>query len=483
MFKKTNSIVFILAGGSGTRLAPLSLTSESKLPKQFLALVKKRTMLQEAINRVPKGIPIVVIPEEKYKDEVIKQSEGAVEVVAEPFGCNTAAAIGLAAVSALQKGYDKKTVLFIMPADHYMDTRYFRKYYEPAVQGAAKGKIVAMGITPDRPETGYGYIKGNKKMQTIFGKQALYETEAFVEKPDQKTAEQYVESKEYFWNAGIFAFSIETILKVLEKHAKVIFHSIQKIKDALGTPQEKEVMEKEYKHIKDQKKNISIDYAVMEKEAKNIFLLPADLKLAWNDVGGWIALEKYVKADEAGNRAHNKVEFASCNNVLALNYRHEHAVKVKNMQDMLIVDTDNGVLICPKLLAQRAKEIIPHLDKGQKEILIEAKGNEITNDTEVPVALIGCADLQIKYSKEKCFLAKIGDVEEVVEEAKPEEVKEEKIEKPQGTNPAEQKEEPKEEKPKEEVNTEEKKDEVNTEEKAVEEQPVRAEVPVQEENK
>lgn len=454
MSKKIQSVAFILAGGSGTRLAPLSLTMEGKLPKQFLALAKRRTMLQEAINRVPKGVPVVIVPEEKYKEEVIKQSEGSVEVLAEPFGCNTAAAIGLSAVYALYKGYSEKTVLFIMPADHYMDTRYFRKYYETAVQGAEKGKIVTIGITPDRPASGYGYIKVNRKMQTIFGKQALYETEAFVEKPDLDTAKKYVEVKEYFWNAGIFAFSIETILKALEKDAPVIFNAVQNIKNALGTPEETAVIKKEYQTIIDAKQNISVDYAVMEKEAKNMFLLPAETKLDWNDVGNWVSLEKYVKADEQNNRAHNKVEFINCKNIFALNYRLGHLLKVENQEDMLIVDTDNGLLVCPKLADQRAKEIIPGIAQGQKEIMIDSSGNQVVNNTDIPVACVECKEVKITVTPEKLTVGKVGvEVEEPKVEEVVEEKKEEVVEKQEEVK-AEEKVEEKQEIPVEQEKTE-----------------------------
>ena len=420
MFKKVQSIAFILAGGSGTRLAPLSLTSEGKLPKQFLALAKRRTMLQEAVNRIPKDIPMVIIPEEKYKEEVAKQTEGLIDIIAEPFGCNTATAVGLAAVYALQKGYSEKTVLFIVPADHYMDTRYFRKYFDPAVEGAAKGRIVTIGITPDRPETGYGYIKTNKKMQTIFGQQPLYEVVSFEEKPDVRTAARYLESGEYFWNAGIFALTIEKALSSLATDSPVIFQAVQHIKEALGTPQEAEVMRKEYQAIKEAKANISIDYAVMEKEAKNMYLLPADTKLDWNDVGGWVALEQYLKADDKGNRAYNKIEFIDCNNVQAMNYRLEHQIKIKNMSELVVVDTDNGLLICPKAESQRAKEIIPGLESKQKEILIDSSNNELKNSSDTPIALIKCEGLKIDYSREKLSLMKVGDTEEVIEEVKEE---------------------------------------------------------------
>ncbi len=406
MAKKLTSLAVILAGGSGTRLAPLSLTFGNNLPKQFLALAKKRTMIQEAVNRIPEGTDVLIVPEEKYKEVTALQTENTCAIIAEPFGCNTAAAIGLAAVYALQKGYDEDTVLFVLPADHYMDTRLFRKYVTPAVAAAAKGKIVTIGITPSRPETGYGYINANKKLQNFFGTQALYEVIEFVEKPSLDVAKKYCEAGTYFWNSGMFAFSVRTILRALETHAPVIFNAVQNIRTSLGTPQEMDAIRREYQSIKDAKQNISIDYAVMEKEAKNILLLPAETKLNWNDVGGWIALEQYCKEDAAKNRAFNKVEFAGATDVFALNYRTEHILHIGGLHEMLAVSTNNGLFICPKALAQRSKEIIPGLEKGEKLIQIDSANNEISNTTDIPVALVGCEGLKIEYAADKVTILK-----------------------------------------------------------------------------
>jgi mannose-1-phosphate guanylyltransferase/mannose-6-phosphate isomerase len=406
MASKIQALAVILAGGRGTRLAPLSLTFGNNLPKQFLTFVKKRTMLQEAVNRIPAEAAQLIVPEEQYREEVLRQTENKVDLIAEPFGCNTTAAIGLAAMYALSKGYAEKTVLFVLPADHYMDTRLFRKYFDTAVTAAAKGKIVTIGITPDRPETGYGYIKANKKLQHFFEKQHLYEVVEFVEKPKLEIAQQYLDSKDYFWNAGMFAFTIKTILAALEKNAPVVHKSLQDIRNNLGTPQESETIKREYEAIRNAGQNISIDYSVMEKEAKNILLLPADTKLDWNDVGGWIALERYCKADEAKNRAFNKVEFQNSSNVFALNYRAEQLVHAENLQDMLLVNTNNGVLICPKTEAQRAKEIIPRLEQKEKIIEIDSSNNTVENSTGIPVALIKCEGLKVQYLAEKLVVSK-----------------------------------------------------------------------------
>ena len=153
--------IFVLAGGAGTRLAPLSLTSPGKLPKQFLPLVGAKTMLQQTIERLPEG-QVIVVPEERYIAAVCQQCAeiaGKAAVLAEPFGCNTAAAVGLCALYALKETQDAQTVLFFLPADHIMDKAVFQRLFGQAVACAASGKIITIGITPDRPETGYGYIQ------------------------------------------------------------------------------------------------------------------------------------------------------------------------------------------------------------------------------------------------------------------------------------------------------------------------------------
>ena len=406
MFKNAQTLAVILAGGSGTRLAPLSLTFGNNLPKQFLALAKKNTILQEAVNRIPAEIPKIIIPEERYKEEVLKQTENKVEVVAEPFGCNTATAIGLAAIFALSKGYDEDTILFVAPADHYMDTRVFRKYFTIAAEAAQKGKIITIGIAPDRPETGYGYIKVNKKHQHFFGTQALFEVEQFVEKPSLEVAQEYQKSGAYFWNAGMFALKISTLLKALETHMPGIYGQLMNIRPSLGTAEEAQVIRQGYEAIKQAGQNISVDYAIMEKEAKNILLIPANERLSWNDVGGWIALERYCKPTEEKNRAFNRVEFITSSDVFALNYRAEHLCKVENLQEMLVVSSGNGLFICPKTQAQRAKEIISGLEKGEKNIQIDSSNNTINNTTDIPVALIGCSGLTIDYTAEQVLVKK-----------------------------------------------------------------------------
>jgi len=411
---KPKIISFILAGGSGTRLAPLSLASEGKLPKQFLALLSDKTMLQETLERLPDDIQKVIICEKKYEAEVKKQVGNRAAVLSEPFPCNTAMAIGLGAIYAKKLSGDENTVIFFNPSDHHMNTNYFRKYYQIAIKAATKGKIITMGITPDRPETGLGYIKIKSGINNLSNKSYLsdnkketYAIEKFVEKPILEKAIEFVESGEYFWNSGMFCFTIKTILDKLKIHAPIIYASLLEIEKSLGTDQEKETIEKEYQSVKDQKANISIDFAVMEKEAENIRLVKAEKELEWDDIGLWIALKKYFPVDELSNVKKGLVEFKKCFNVLALNYIVKQKIIVDNLKDFLIVNTPNGLLICPQSSSIRASEIVPVLNDGQKEILIDCKNIEIKNETELPVACIGCEKLKIEIDRNKIKISKL----------------------------------------------------------------------------
>lgn len=375
------TLIFILAGGSGTRLAPLSLTSPGKLPKQFLALVGKKTMLQETVDRVPSGNKIIIVPEKHYETEVIGQTKNSCAVLAEPFGCNTAAAIGLSALYALAETKDENTILFFMPADHIMHKSAFQKYYQMAVEQAAEtGKIITIGIKPDRPETGYGYIrvKDNNSVAAVAG---------FVEKPDLVTAQKYLADGNYFWNAGIFCMKINTILSALKKDAPQIYTALEKINLKADLQAE---ISREYSNIKNIKQNISIDYAVMEKEADNMLLIRAGEDLEWNDVGGWVALAKYNPPD-----IHNNLIFNY------LNCR----IEISNCRDLLIVTSANGILITSQELSQRAKEIIPGINAGKNTELLDCTNVKIENGSKLYLGALGLQNKNIIFQEQQLIIS------------------------------------------------------------------------------
>jgi mannose-1-phosphate guanylyltransferase/mannose-6-phosphate isomerase len=248
--------------------------------------------------------------------------------------------------------------------------------FQQAVARAANGKIITIGITPDRPETGYGYIETS-------GSGAQLAVRAFVEKPDLPTAQKYLSAGNYFWNAGMFVMRIDTALQALERDAPEIYRALLGIDFTKNLSTE---IARQYQLIKDKKQNISIDYAVMEKEAANMELLPAPTALAWNDVGGWIALRKYYPPDAQNN--------------LILNYTREEIV-VSGLRDLLVVNTENGILLCPQTLAQRAKEIIAGLEKKLAAETIDCQNVIIENNTARYIGAIGLQDIKIVYENKK----------------------------------------------------------------------------------
>jgi len=397
------SAVFIMAGGSGTRLAPLSLTTPGNLPKQFLSLVGQDTLLQKAITRIPEKTAITIVPELKYEKEVLKQAQDiniTVTSLSEPFGCNTAPAILLSAYYALNNGANEDTVLFFMPADHLMNDDTFRETFEKAITIAERSeKIVTIGIKPERPETGYGYILTDKDKNKDLRIENELPVLQFVEKPDLATAEKYVKSGDYYWNAGIFAFKVKTILQAMENDAPEIFSVLSEIKDNLTIDN----ISRQYTKIKEAEANISIDYAVMEKEASNMLLIPADTSLEWNDVGNWVSLEKYLNKDEHDNHFSDHIDFIDSGHNTVLNYL-DISITLNHCTSILVVATKNGILICPKELAQRAKEIIPGIEAGKKEEMTDCEHVLIKNSTETYIGIIGLANAAVEYDNKKLLI-------------------------------------------------------------------------------
>ncbi len=335
-----------MAGGSGTRLRPLSQTGKGQLPKQFLKIVGDVTLLQEAIKRIPTELDVGIIPEKRYTEETYRQAAEIgrqVTVLEEPFGCNTAAAILYAALFEYKAQHNAEKVLCFLPADHKMDEEIFKELLDRAIAVADEtGQIVTIGIKPEIAETGYGYIQAGNHMD---GTLAAYQVERFVEKPDKETAEMYVRDGNYFWNAGIFIAKTEVLIKAAEKHCPEIY---QPIADAVFMKSTATISDA-YREIKKSGWNISIDYALMEKIASQIALIPAPAELGWNDLGNWESLYRYMEIDAEGNAFFPGIpgEFSDSSNVMLCNYTNL-PVRIENCSDLLIISTENGILIRKK---------------------------------------------------------------------------------------------------------------------------------------
>lgn len=346
----------ILAGGSGTRLWPVSRYG---LPKQFIKLNGAKSLLCQTVERLAAVVPlkdIFVITNEEYRFHVQEDlrtvsPDIADNVILEPVGRNTAPAIALVMKYCAEKlkcGRDE--VVFICPSDHIIQpVEKFARYARQAEAAAKTGSIVTFGIKPSRPETGYGYIKKGGK--THCG--GVLKVEKFTEKPDFKTAEKYLKDGNYYWNLGMFAFTIGAMLAEFKAYAPEIS---RRMTATLAK------MTADFKNMP----SISIDYAVMEKSKKTA-VLPIDL--LWSDVGSWDSLPEVIKPDSDGN--------VKVGDVLALDTKgtivmgENRLIATLGLKNLIIVDTVDALLIARRGQAQRVKEVVDILKERKRKEVVE----------------------------------------------------------------------------------------------------------------
>lgn len=359
--------VIIMAGGRGERFWPLS---REKTPKQLLAILGKKSFLQEAVERVLPLVPlknIFIITNEIQAPTVRKQLPKLPKdnVVAEPMGRDTCAAVTLGA--ALVGARSTTGVMAVLPADHVIpDAKKFQQILSDAFDLAAQGQaIVTIGIKPTEPATGYGYIQtGNElpKVPDVKTKTTFYKAERFVEKPNFETALEYVNSGQYRWNAGMFVWSFITVTNGLEKHQPEMFAACQRwFKVAANPAKLAKVLAKEYPEVK----KISIDYALMEK-AQNVIV--ADGAFEWDDLGAWPALSRHIKQDAEGNAA--MADFihvdAARNIIFDARTKNKTPIAVVGLRDSILVQTDDAVLLAHKSQAQKVKELVKKLAEDSR---------------------------------------------------------------------------------------------------------------------
>jgi mannose-1-phosphate guanylyltransferase len=363
-----NRFVIIMAGGRGERFWPLS---REKMPKQLLALLGKKSFLQEAVERVLPLVPaknIFVITNEAQLPEVKKQLPKIpkANLIAEPVGRDTTAAVTLGA--ALVGARSTMGVMAVLPADHVIpDAKKFQQILGDAFDLASRGQaIVTIGIKPTEPATGYGYIRignelppaeGAKKTKTTF-----FKAEQFVEKPDFQRALDYVNSGQYRWNAGMFVWSFVTVTNGLQAHQPEMFAACQRWFKVANKPAKlAKVLAKEYLAIR----KVSIDYALMEK-AQNVICADGDLE--WDDLGSWNALARHLKADAEGNCA--VADFihvdAARNIIFDARTKNKTPIAVVGLRDSILVQTDDAVLLAHKSQAQKVKELVRKLTEDSK---------------------------------------------------------------------------------------------------------------------
>jgi len=416
----------ILAGGSGTRLWPLS---RKNYPKQFLKLGNKGSLLQDTVERLLRVFSdddIVVMTNNEYKFHVISDLNASFgkpsishNIILEPVGRNTGPAIALGMKYCIEKlGCGEDEVIFICPADHVIrPPEKFAEYIKRAEEIARKNYIVTFGIKPTRPETGYGYIKAQSKAQSA-GDVSYFIAEKFTEKPDVETAVQYINEGNYYWNSGMFAFSIGTMMEELGRNAPEIREMLEMGLDEMTANFDK-------------MPDISIDYAVAERSDR-IAVLPLDLY--WNDIGSWDSLYDVADKDEMGNVKIGDIIGIDTKDTLIMS--NKRLVSTIGLEDCLIIDTDDAVLIAKKGETQKVREIVNRLTEAKRKeasdhittyrpwgsytILEEAERYKIKRIVVNPAARLS---LQMHYHRSEHWVVvrgaakvTIGDKETVIHE-------------------------------------------------------------------
>ena len=349
----------IMAGGGGTRFWPLS---RQAVPKQLLNLSGNGLMINETIERISQVVreeDIFIVTNEAQAETMKDVAAPGVRrdhILVEPSGRNTAACIGYAAFEIIKKYGDG--IMCIFPADHYIkEPEVFAGILRQAAECVQEeDRLLTIGITPSFPCTGYGYIRYDKN-DSGQAKQVL----EFKEKPDLETAREYVASGEYAWNSGMFVWKASTILKNFQTYLPEVYRCLSQIGEAMGTDREAEVIREIYPRIP----SISIDYGIMEK-SPDVKVIHGEF--GWNDVGSWDNMGVLHPEDGQGNVSCGKSVLLDTEGCIV--YSGKRLVTALGVENLIIVETDDAVMVCAKDRAQDVKKIVEALkEKGMTEYL------------------------------------------------------------------------------------------------------------------
>lgn len=346
----------IMAGGKGERFWPRSRVN---YPKQFLSLTGDgKSMIRHTVDRISSVVKpedVYIATNAAYKELVKEQLPEIPEenILLEPVGRNTAPCIGLGAAHIRKK--DGDAIMLVLPSDHIIK---YGDIYVEALKDAIKvadedGRLVTIGIRPNAPETGYGYIKFNKEEKC----ESAFKVDRFVEKPNLEKAKEYVSTGEYMWNSGMFVWKASTILGCIEKHLPEIYSGICTIEKSIGTSEADSVLDTTFKAMPSE----SIDYGVLEKES-NIYVIPGDF--GWDDVGSWLAVGRMQSADEADNVTEGNVIMYNTKDCIIQG--EDRLIATVGIENLVVVDTKDALLICSKDSTNDIKKITENLRNDNK---------------------------------------------------------------------------------------------------------------------
>jgi len=358
-----NNFCVIMAGGIGSRFWPLS---KSDMPKQFLDIVGTgRTFIQMTFDRLRNVCPaenFYVVTSIDYKELVLQQLPELSEeqVLCEPLRRNTAPCIAYA--SYVIKKRNPRANIIVAPSDHLIlkEEEFVRQVKNGLDFVEKNDALLTLGITPSRPETGYGYIQTDK--QFAYGDlDNLYKVKTFTEKPDLKMAEIFVESGEFFWNSGIFIWSLKGILNAFEQYLEDVNTLFKKGENLYGTPDEKHFINKIYSECQ----NISIDYGIMEK-AENVYVLCSDF--GWSDLGTWGSLYENRAKDENRNSISGDNVLAYDSSGCIVNVPNDKLVVLQGLEDYIVVEAEGTLLVCKKKDEQLIRQFVSDVKmlKGER---------------------------------------------------------------------------------------------------------------------
>jgi mannose-1-phosphate guanylyltransferase len=359
----------ILAGGRGTRFWPRSRT---RTPKQLLNIVGETTMLEQTVERLLPLIPadrLWTVTNAEQAVALRKQLPAAARkrVLTEPIGRNTAAAIALAAIH-VRHAAKGDAVMAVLPADHFISqpARY-RQIIETALDVAREpGRIAVLGIPPTRPDTGFGYVERMDKTLSAF-KSPVHPVRRFTEKPELEIARQYLASGLYHWNAGMFFWRVSTFLEALKNYLPKTHEVVESLAGHIGKPSYSAALKRNYSKLE----NISVDYAILERATREpgeprVFVVPAEI--GWSDIGSWAAVYELLAKSPGDNvLAGLGQTFDAKGNLL---YSPKKFVAAIGIQDLIVVDTPDALLICPRDRAQDVGKVVKALEEQKNKRLL-----------------------------------------------------------------------------------------------------------------